>query len=67
VFTIKKADTHYYIRIRNVQKKGEVANFEAAKKRLRAIILQERQTQGYTRIVEEAYQAELKAGRIQLK
>ncbi len=66
-FTIKKPDTHYYIRIRDLQKKGEVASLEASKKRLRAIILQERQTQGYTRLVEEAYQAELKAGRIELK
>ncbi len=66
-FTVKKPDTHYYIRIRDVQKKGEIAKYESSKNRLRSIILQQRQTQGYTKIIEEAYQSELKAGRIEVK
>lgn len=64
---IKKSDTHYYIRCREIQKKGDRASFEAAKTRLRAVIMQQRKTQNYTRLVEEAYQTELKARRIELK
>jgi hypothetical protein len=66
-FSVKKPDTHYYIRVRNLQAKGQTPSFEAAESRVRTILLQQRKGSLWDKAVESAYQAELKAGHIEIK
>ena len=65
--SLKKADTNFYIRINEAQKKGETATFAAARDRLKAIVLQQRESSLWDKAVNAAYHAELKAGRIEIK
>jgi hypothetical protein len=66
-FTVKKADTYYYIRINEAQKKGETATYAAAHDRLKAIVLQQRTSSLWDKAVNAGYQAALKAGHIEIK
>jgi hypothetical protein len=66
-YTIKQPTTHYYIRVRQIQKKGETPDLDAARDRLKMIITQQRKSSLWDKAVESAYQAALKSGNILLK
>jgi hypothetical protein len=66
-YTIKQPTTHYYIRIRKMQKKGDTPDFEAARDRLKSVILQQRKGSLWDKAIENAYQTELKNGQIEIK
>ena len=66
-YTIKQPTTHYYIRIRQMQKKGETPDLNAASDRLKMIILQQRKSSLWDKAVESSYQNALKKSEISIR